>query len=161
DELRAYLRDRLPDYMVPGAFVVVESFPLTPSGKVDRRALALSPEPRPAVAAGAPPRTPVEELLAGVWGEVLGSERVGGHASFFALGGHSLLATQVMSRIRGVFGTDLPLRQLFESPTIAELARAVQQAGSTVQAPPILPVPRNGALAVSLAQQRLWLLDQL
>jgi amino acid adenylation domain-containing protein len=161
--LWAHLRDRLPDYMVPAAFVPVESFPLTPSGKVDRRALALScPEPREAASAGvAAPLTPAEELLAGIWSEVLGVERVGIHESFFALGGHSLLATQVMSRIRGVFGTDLPVRQLFESPTIAELARAVQQAESTVQAPPILPVPRNRDLPASFAQQRLWLIDQI
>jgi len=161
--LRAHLRDRLPDYMVPAAFVPVESFPLTPSGKVDRRALALScPEPREAASAGvAAPLTPAEELLAGIWSEVLGVERVGIHQSFFALGGHSLLATQVMSRIRGVFGTDLPVRQLFESPTIAELARAVQQAGSTVQAPPIVRVPRNRDLPASFAQQRLWLIDQI
>ncbi|HEY2739970.1 MAG TPA: amino acid adenylation domain-containing protein, partial [Thermoanaerobaculia bacterium] len=161
--LWAHLRDRLPDYMVPAAFVPVESFPLTPSGKVDRRALALScPEPREAASAGvAAPLTPAEELLAGIWSEVLGVERVGLHESFFALGGHSLLATQVMSRIRGVFGTDLPVRQLFESPTIAELARAVQQAESTVQAPPILPVPRDRDLPASFAQQRLWLIDQI
>ncbi|HEX3532532.1 MAG TPA: amino acid adenylation domain-containing protein [Thermoanaerobaculia bacterium] len=165
--LRAHLRDRLPDYMVPAAFVPVESFPLTPSGKVDRRALALScPEPRPgprevASAGAAAPLTPAEELLAGIWSEVLGVERVGIHESFFALGGHSLLATQVMSRIRGVFGTDLPVRQLFESPMIAELARAVEQAGSTVQAPPIFPVQRNRDLPASFAQQRLWLIDQI
>jgi amino acid adenylation domain-containing protein len=164
--LRAHLRDRLPDYMVPAAFVPVESFPLTPSGKVDRRALALScPEPREAASAGgAALLTPAEELLAGIWIEVLGVERVGIYESFFALGGHSLLATQVMSRIRGVFGADLPVRQLFESPTIAELARAVQQPGSTVQAPPILPllpIPRNRDLPASFAQQRLWLIDQI
>ncbi len=161
--LRDHLRDRLPDYMVPAAFVPVESFPLTPSGKVDRRALTLScPEPQEAASAGAAaPLTPAEELLAGIWSEVLGVERVGIHQSFFALGGHSLLATQVMSRIRGVFGTDLPVRQLFESPTIAELARAVEQAGSTVQAPPILQIPRDRDLPASFAQQRLWLIDQI
>ncbi len=170
--LRGFLGERLPEYMVPSAIVVLDAFPLSPNGKLDRRAL---PAPqstrtsrskrrraaRPVEESYAAPSNPVEELLAGIWGEVLGIERVGIHESFFALGGHSLLATQVVSRIRSVLGAELPLRQLFESPTIANLARVLQSSGNAVQAPPILPVPRDHDLPLSFAQQRLWLVDQI
>src|SRR5215210_4056132 len=163
--LSAWLRGKLPAYMVPAFFVVLEALPLTPNGKVDRQAL---PAPEPAVSAevgAAAPADPVEELLAGIWAEVLRLGRVGIHDDFFALGGHSLLATQVMSRLRQVLGVELPLRRLFEAPTVAELARQVRaerderEAGPP--APPIVPVPRGGDLPLSFAQQRLWLIDQL
>ncbi len=171
-DLRRFVGERLPEHMVPSAIVALDAFPLSPNGKLDRRAL---PAPqstrtsrsrrrraaRPVEQSYTAPSNPVEELLAGIWGEVLGIERVGIHESFFALGGHSLLATQVVSRIRSVLGAELPLRQLFESPTIASLARIVQSSGSTVQAPPILPVPRDHDLPLSFAQQRLWLVDQI
>ncbi|HVR95945.1 MAG TPA: amino acid adenylation domain-containing protein, partial [Thermoanaerobaculia bacterium] len=164
DALRASLKEELPEYMVPAALVRLDALPLTPSGKVDRRAL---PEDLPDVeegqASGAA-ADPVEELLAGIWAEVLRRDRVGVHQDFFALGGHSLLATQVMSRIRGVLGVDLPLRQLFEAPTVAGLAqaaRAVRESREGAQAPPIVPVLRDGDLPLSFAQQRLWFLDQL
>ena len=109
------------------------------------------------------PRTPTEELLANLWAQVLSVEQVGVHDNFFALGGHSLLATQVVSRLRGVFQVELPLRRLFEMPTVAALARSIEtarQEESGLQAPPMLPVPREGDLPLSFAQQRLWFLDQ-
>ncbi|HLM57759.1 MAG TPA: amino acid adenylation domain-containing protein, partial [Pyrinomonadaceae bacterium] len=125
-ELRAYLRERLPDYMVPSAFVLLESLPLTPNGKVDRRAL---PAPDAAAAqTGAEfvaPRSPLEEALADIWRGVLGVERVGVHDNFFELGGHSLMATRVLSNVRRIFRIELPLRVIFESATVAELAAAV------------------------------------
>ncbi|MET0626706.1 MAG: phosphopantetheine-binding protein, partial [Pyrinomonadaceae bacterium] len=126
-ELRDFVRRRLPEYMVPSRFVPLDSLPLTPNGKIDRRAL-----PAPEAGGGdegtayEPPRTPVEQLLAGVWAEVLGVERVGLHNNFFRLGGHSLLATQVVLRIREVFGVDVPLRLIFEQPTVAAIAEHVE-----------------------------------
>ncbi|HKH47032.1 MAG TPA: amino acid adenylation domain-containing protein [Thermoanaerobaculia bacterium] len=163
--LAAWLRERLPEYMLPGFFVTLEALPLTPNGKVDRRAL---PVPELAVSPSdsfVAPSDPVEELLAGIWGEVLGHERVGVHDDFFALGGHSLLATQVASRIRGVLGVELALRSVFEEPTVAGLARVVREglAGEALVAPPLVRVPRDLAhdLPLSFAQQRLWFIDQL
>jgi acyl carrier protein len=126
-ELRRHLRERLPDYMVPSGFVVLEAVPLTPSGKVDRRALARLEGGR-AEDAYLPPRTPVEEVLAGIWRGVLRVERVGVNDNFFDLGGHSLLATQVLLRLRRTFRIDLPLSRCFECPTIVELAQAVEEA---------------------------------
>ncbi|HEX7243455.1 MAG TPA: amino acid adenylation domain-containing protein, partial [Longimicrobiaceae bacterium] len=159
-ELRAALRERLPEHMVPGAFVVLESLPLTPNGKVDRRAL---PAPEPQSAAYVAPRTTVEEVLAGIWAELLGTERVSVEESFFDLGGHSLLATRVVSRARQAFGVEVPLRALFEAPTVAGLAGRIEVLRSTgaVAGPPIERVARGGPLPVSFAQQRLWVVDQL
>ncbi|HLL48290.1 MAG TPA: non-ribosomal peptide synthetase, partial [Longimicrobiaceae bacterium] len=119
-ELRRWLAGRLPEHMLPAAVVVLESLPLTPNGKLDRRAL-------PAPGAGGaeeyvPPRDPTEEILAGIWAELLHLERVGIHDDFFALGGHSLLATRAAARVRETFGVDLPLRAYFEAPTVAALA---------------------------------------
>ncbi|HET7231280.1 MAG TPA: amino acid adenylation domain-containing protein, partial [Longimicrobium sp.] len=160
-EMRAWLRERLPEPMIPAAFVRVEALPLTPGGKVDRLAL---PAPQRAEAArGSAPRTPVEEVLAGIWAEVLRLERVGVEESFFELGGHSLLATRVVSRIRELLGVELPLRALFEEPTVAELAGRVEEmrrAGLPVL-PPVVPTARTGALPLSFAQERLWFLDRL
>ncbi len=162
-ELRGWLRDRLPDYMVPGALVLLDGLPLTPNGKVDRRAL-----PAPEAAgdgAYASPRTATEETLAGIWAEVLRVERVGVEDDFFALGGHSLLATRVVSRIREALGVEAPLRALFEAPTVARLAARVDdllRAGDGVQLPPLAPAPRDGSpLPLSFAQQRLWFIHQL
>ena len=127
-ELRSLLKGRLPEYMVPSAFVVLDELPLTPNGKVDRRALPAPDHTRPELEeAFVAPRTPVEEVVAGIWAEVLGMEQVGIHDNFFELGGHSLKATQVVSRVREAFQVELPLRSLFESPTVAELALAVTQ----------------------------------
>jgi amino acid adenylation domain-containing protein len=163
-ELRAWLRERLPEYMVPGALVMMDALPLTPNGKVDRRAL---PAPEDAVPDEAyrAPRTDVEEILAGIWAEVLGVERVGVDAGFFELGGHSLLATQVASRARQALGLEVPLRMLFEAPMLAELAGRIEElrsAGASA-APPVLRVAREGSegLPLSFAQQRLWMVDRL
>ncbi|HLL45145.1 MAG TPA: amino acid adenylation domain-containing protein, partial [Longimicrobiaceae bacterium] len=160
-ELRAHLRERLPEHMVPGVFVALEQLPLTGSGKIDRRALP-APEHGP-VGAYLAPRTAAEEVLADIWAEVLGTTRVGVEDSFFELGGHSLLAIRVVSRVRQAFGTELPLRALFQMPTVAALADHVEALGraGTPVTPPIERVPRGAALPLSFAQQRLWVVDQL
>ncbi|HEU0299006.1 MAG TPA: amino acid adenylation domain-containing protein, partial [Longimicrobium sp.] len=158
-ELREALRSTLPDYMVPSFIVPLEALPLNPNGKVDRRAL---PEPDFAEAAEeyVAPRTPAEEVLAAIWAEVMGLERVGVHDDFFALGGHSLLATRVVSRIRKAFDAEVPLRALFEQPTVAGLAACI--AGSEqADASPLTAIDLDGPLPLSFAQQRLWFLDQL
>ncbi|MBZ4419892.1 non-ribosomal peptide synthase/polyketide synthase [Myxococcus sp. RHSTA-1-4] len=162
EALRASLKQRLPEYMVPTAFVPMEAFPLTSNGKVDREAL---PAPDASALATAhvyePPGTAMEETLAALWAEVLRVERVGRRDDFFALGGHSLLATQVVARLRAVLGVEVPLRTLFEAPTLGALALRVEQASRSLVLPPLRPVPREGALPLSFAQQRLWFLDQL
>jgi acyl carrier protein len=161
-ELRAALKARLPEYMVPGAFVVLEALPLSPSGKTDRRALP-APEGT-ADEAYAAPRTVTEEILAGIWAEVLGVERVGVQDGFFELGGHSLLATRVVTRVRAALGVDLPLRVLFEEPTVAGLASYLDARRSNAgeALPPIERVASPGAwLPLSFAQQRLWTAHRL
>ncbi|MBV9773838.1 MAG: amino acid adenylation domain-containing protein, partial [Gemmatimonadetes bacterium] len=187
-ELRAHLGTRLPEHMVPSAFVALESLPLTPSGKLDRRAL-----PAPEGASGGEyeaPRSETERVLAEGWAEVLGVERVGVHDSFFDLGGHSLLGTRVISRVREAFGVELPLRALFEAPTVAGLAERVEEAlrpeeddepapgeHASLSArelllrkrraerrraePAIVRRTGDGPAPLSFAQQRLWLVDQL
>ena len=169
-ELRRYLGERLPEYMVPGVWVVVEELPLTANGKVDRKGL---PEPegmRPELESGyEEPGTETEKKLAEIWGEVLGLERVGVHDNFFDLGGHSLLATQVVSRIREGLGVELPLRKLFEQATVAELAEEIErsraeevESGTGRQVARIGRRKRGeGKLELSYAQQRLWFLNQL
>ena len=122
--LRGTLQERLPDYMIPTLFVFLDAFPLTPNGKIDRRALPVPDEDR-AEDVHVPPRTPIEQKLTEIWTETLGLERIGVHHNFFECGGHSLLATQVTFRIRQSFGVDLPVRALFESPTVAGLAEAI------------------------------------
>src|SRR5690606_37593829 len=172
DELREALRARLPRFMLPARIVTVEHIPLTPNGKVDRKAL-LTLDTGPAAAAAPEaaalqlPETPEQELLAGIFAEVLGLEQVGIHDDFFELGGHSLLATQVVSRIRSAFRLELPVRSLFEAPTVAGLARHLAELRRQHEAeeepePPIVPVPRDQAeLPLSFSQQRLWFLHRL
>jgi amino acid adenylation domain-containing protein len=147
-ELRGFLQQWLPEYMVPATFVALDVLPYTRTGKVDRQALPLPTPSRPDLAQPfVAPRTPTEETLVGIWTEVLRIERVGIHDNFFELGGHSLLATQVMSRVRTVFAADLPLRRFFETPTVAGLAESLdslQQTGQHLQTPPLLPVAGNG-----------------
>jgi amino acid adenylation domain-containing protein len=159
-DLRAFLRERLPDAMVPAAVVWLESLPLTPNGKVDRRALPAPEEgPRP----GEPPRGPLEEVVAAIWCEVLDRSEVGRETSFFDLGGHSLLAVRVASRVRAVFGVELPVRALFEEPTMATLAQRIAgllHSGTELAAPPIERLERRGGLPLSFAQRRLWFLDK-
>jgi acyl carrier protein len=125
-ELRGALREKLPEYMVPSAFVVLDALPKTPNGKVDRKALP-APELRGSELEErfVAPRTPVEEVLARLWSQMLRVERVGVYDNFFELGGHSLLATQLITRLRATFQVDLPLRSLFEATTVAELARII------------------------------------
>ncbi len=158
-DLAAHLRRTLPDFMIPSAFVVLPELPLTANGKVDRARL---PTPEEAAAAPAPdlPRTPAEELLLGLWEDLLG-RRVGIRDDFFAHGGHSLLATQAVARVRELFGVDLPLRALFEAPTVEGLAARIASAAAGLDLPPLVPVPRQGDPPASFAQERLWFLDQM
>ncbi|WP_375773024.1 amino acid adenylation domain-containing protein [Archangium gephyra] len=162
EALRAWLKQRLPEYMVPSAFLCLESFPLTPSGKVDRQALP-APDLETVGTQYVAPRTALEEVVAGIWAPLLGLRRVGVHDNFFELGGHSLLATQVTSRLREVLKVELPVRALFEAPTVAELAGrlgAMSEGTQEFRPPPLVPVPREGELPLSFPQQRLWFLDQ-
>jgi acyl carrier protein len=125
-DLLAALRPRLPEHMIPGRFVSLPALPLTPNGKLDRRALPAPEGGRPELArAYAAPRTPLERVLAGAWEEALGVDRVGVEDGFFDLGGHSLLATQMISWVRETFEIEVPLRELFERPTVAGLAAAL------------------------------------
>ena len=162
EELAAWLAGKVPAYMVPAAFVLLDALPLTANGKVDRRALpARQAAERSVVTAGV--RTPVEELLAGIWEEVLGAAGVGPGDDFYAVGGDSLLATRVVSRIRDRLGIEVSLRDFFAAPTVGSLARAVEAArGAWVaQAAPLVPRPYDGDLPLSFAQERLWFLAQL
>ncbi|TCP59053.1 amino acid adenylation domain-containing protein [Tumebacillus sp. BK434] len=162
-QLRAYLGERLPEYMVPAAFVQLEAMPLTPSGKIDRQALlALESATLPSVERTyVAPSSPLEKELCIVWSEVLQVEQVGVQDNFFTLGGHSLLATRMMSRVNSRFATHLPLRSLFEAPTIAKLAAVIAEQENEVVAPPIIPAPRNEQLPLSYSQERIWVMEQL
>ena len=146
-ELQRYLKERLPDYMLPSDFVMLNEIPLTPNGKVDRGALPAWERRRPELAHRyAAPRTPIEKIMARIWCEVLGLKRVGINDNFFDLGGHSLLATTVASRIHDSLQVDLPLRALFENPTVAELAVLVEDANNpdpAFVAQRITPLPRE------------------
>ncbi|HKO57468.1 MAG TPA: amino acid adenylation domain-containing protein [Thermoanaerobaculia bacterium] len=164
EDLRAHLLRTLPDYMVPAAFVSLAAIPLSPNGKVDRRALAGMDV---TVASGhdyAAPRNDAEKQLVEIWSEVLklAPEKIGVNDSFFELGGHSLLATRLMSRIRGRLNINLPLKALFERTTVAQLAELIPDAAKS-DIPPIRPVDRSrlGRLPLSFAQERLWFFDQL
>ncbi len=164
DGLRTALQGQLPEYMVPSIVLTLDFLPRTPNGKVDRRALPAPDLSGLQDASYLAPRTVTEELLAGIWADILGLERVGVRDHFFELGGHSLLATQVVSRIRNAFHIELPLRAAFECPTIADLAATVDRVraeGSGDRIPPLTASRREGPAPLSFAQQRLWFLAQL
>jgi amino acid adenylation domain-containing protein/non-ribosomal peptide synthase protein (TIGR01720 family) len=156
--LRSALADRLPQYMIPAAFVVLPGLPLTPNGKVDRKALPV-PEPSADAGAGRAPRTAREEVLCTLFADVLGVARVGVDDSFFDLGGHSLLATRLASRIRGALGVEVAVRAVFEYPTVKELASALDEADGARAA--LRPAARPETMPLSPAQMRLWFLNRL
>ena len=159
DELRAFARERLPEYMVPGVWVCLEELPLTDNGKVNRRALP-APEARDE-ASHEPPATPTEEAVARIWAEVLGLTRVGRTDSFFELGGHSLLASRTMARLRESLAVDVPLSLLFEKPGLSELAAALVAATGASRNPPLGRLPPDATPVPSAGQEQLWFLDQL
>ncbi|MCP4662962.1 MAG: amino acid adenylation domain-containing protein, partial [bacterium] len=167
DELQRYLREKLPEFMVPSTWVALEALPRSPGGKIDRSALP-APEPQrsDSDAAFVAPRSPGEEIVAGIWSQVLGLREIGSHDHFFELGGHSLLATQVLSRVRSTFGVELPVRTLFEQSTVAELAAIIETTLRSAEdrrtpGPPLKRVARDREIPLSFAQQRLWFLCQL
>ncbi|MFE1744009.1 amino acid adenylation domain-containing protein [Coleofasciculus sp. H7-2] len=164
-QLRDYLQEKLPEYMVPSNFILLEELPLTPNGKIDRRLLNTLSQIHPYLEKTfVAPRTPIEQAVADIYAQILNLQQVGCSDNFFELGGHSLLATQVTSRLRETFQVELPLRTLFESPTVAELAEVIsstQQAKQSLDSISISRVSRNQPLPLSFAQQRLWFLEQL
>ncbi|HVI70856.1 MAG TPA: condensation domain-containing protein, partial [Pyrinomonadaceae bacterium] len=163
-ELRSHLKQWLPEYMVPGQVVWLSELPLTPNGKIDRRALArLTPEEVERRDDFQAAQTPTEELLAAIWTQLLRVKQVSRRDNFFELGGHSLLATQVVSRVRETFGIELPLRTMFVEPTLAELARTIDDARGITHDQTTASIPkasRGEDAPLSFAQQRLWFLDQ-
>lgn len=157
--LREQMRELVPDFMVPSAFVPLAALPLSPNGKVDRRALP-APDAQLTADAYVPPATATEAAVVACFAEVLRLPRASVEDDFFALGGHSLLATQVVARLRTAFGIELPLRALFEAPTPRGLAERVD-AAHRVEASAIVPIARDRELELSFAQQRLWFFEQL
>ncbi|MEU0031497.1 amino acid adenylation domain-containing protein, partial [Streptomyces sp. NPDC006335] len=161
-DLREYLRGKLPGFMIPASYTELSALPLTPAGKTDRSALPDPGPDRPGLDSPyVAPATPTEDLLAEILSEVLGVRPIGALDDFFELGGHSLLAMQVISRVRAVFEVELPLAVLFDQPTVRGLAAAVEGPSARTPAPPVTPAPRDQALPLSFAQQRLWFIDQL
>lgn len=160
DELATALQTRLPAHLLPSVWVLMQAWPLTPNGKLDRAAL-----PRPTLQDSSThfvaPATPLETELAAIWGAVLGLETISVESNFFSLGGHSLLATQVVARIQQQLGRAVPLRTLFEKPTIRQFAAALTATEPSTARPPLQPLARTAPLPLSFAQQRLWLIQQL
>ncbi len=165
DELRTLVKERLPDYMQPSAFVFIDDLPLTPNGKIDRKSL-----PRPDESAFvveqnyAAPRRQTEQIIAKICAEVLGFSRVGINDNFFELGGHSLLASRAISRLRTAFNIEIPLRAIFEAPTVAKLAEKIEfyaQQTNLISQPVLTPVERPTAIPLSFSQQSLWFLAQM
>jgi amino acid adenylation domain-containing protein len=162
-QLREFLKEKLPHYMIPSNFVVLESLPLTPNGKVDRKSLPAPEQNQRETEDFVAPRTMTETSLAKLWSDILKLEKISIHDNFFELGGHSLLATQLLSRIRQTFKVELPLNQLFATPTIAQLSPYLDSNSTDFKTEvlPLISVPRNQELPLSFAQERLWFLDQL
>ena len=163
EALRAHVGARLPSYMVPGVFVALDAIPRTPNGKVDRRRLP-APEERQGDGADTAPRTWTEELVAGIWAQVLGRRSVSIDERFFDLGGHSLLATRVVSEVRRTLGVELPIRALFDAPTVALFTARIeraQRAGADPTTPPLVRVPRTSPPPLSFAQLRFWFSQRL
>ncbi|WP_414629583.1 non-ribosomal peptide synthase/polyketide synthase [Burkholderia pseudomallei] len=158
--LRAQAAQHLPSYMVPSAYVRLDAWPLTPNGKLDRRALPAPADDAYARAEYEAPRGAKEEALAEIWRELLHVERVSRHDNFFELGGHSLLAVQLVSRLRQALSVEVALGTVFDAPVLSALAERLE-AENTAVLPPIPLAPRDGRIALSLAQQRLWFLTQL
>jgi amino acid adenylation domain-containing protein len=156
-ELRAHLLQKLPDYMVPAAFVTLPVFPLTPNGKLDRKALPAPTETRRETFAA--PTTPTEKTMAKIWGELLGRNPIGVHDNYFELGGHSLLAVRLVFRLRETFQVELPVKAVAEHPTIAALSRVVAATAKT--APAAIPVETATPPPATFGQEQLWFLDQL
>jgi amino acid adenylation domain-containing protein len=165
NDLRSFLRQQLPEYMIPNAFVAIETIPLTPNGKIDR--LALSNLDRQAMRSETDytsPQTEMQKAIAEIWMQILDRQQIGIEENFFELGGHSLLATQVISQLRTKFKVELPLRDLFEAPTISEFSKRVETAIETkskLTSLPLKPVSKEIELPLSFSQQRLWILDRL
>ena len=165
EKLRAFLETQLPEYMIPSIFVPMESFSLTSNGKVDKRKL---PEPttnRPELSQNyVAPNTPTEEILTGIWQDILGLTKIGINDNFFKLGGHSLLATQVIALIRKTFNLELPIRSLFDAPTIALLAQVIEEETNQIKKPSIISIAENLStdqlIPISLTQLELWFVDQ-
>jgi amino acid adenylation domain-containing protein len=167
-ELKNYVRERLPEYMIPETILRLATMPLTANGKIDRKRLPMAPLLIDPEGEGDPEevgaRTPVEEIVVGIFERVLRRDQVGISDNFFELGGHSLLATQVVSQIRDIFGAEIGVRSLFENPTAKGLSQnigAAIRAGDKVEAPPLGKTSKEGTLPLSFAQQRLWFIDQL
>ncbi len=169
-DLRAALVESLPRYMIPAYFIELQEIPLTATGKIDRRALPSPGPERPELTSGyRAPRNPVEEVLSGIWCEILGVERIGVEDDFFELGGHSLLVARLTGQVRSTLGAELPMTAVFDHPTVAELAQIVAEAGAesasgpTVpELPALIPLPRDGRkIPLSFPQERVWFLDRL
>ena len=164
NELREFIKQKLPDYMVPNAFVTLDTLPLTPNGKIDRKALPAGNEKITREGEYVAPRSHREEIIANIFANLLGVEKIGIHDNFFNLGGHSLLATRLMSRLREAFSLEIPLRTLFEYSTVAELEAkltSLQATNSGLTLPPIQPRNHDRELPLSWSQERLWFFNQL
>ncbi|MEH2057529.1 MAG: amino acid adenylation domain-containing protein [Nostoc sp.] len=162
--LRHFLKQKLPDYMIPSRFVQLSALPLTANGKVDRQALPAPVQTLNANQKFVAPRTPIEERVAEIWSNVLGLKNIGVHDNFLALGGHSLLAFQILCRIRDIFQVELTMRHFFEAPTISEIADSIiqaQQEDRGCSVVPIQSIGRDGDLPLSFGQERLWFLNEL
>ncbi len=163
-DLRRFLHASLPEYMVPSVFVFLDAFPITPNGKLDRKALPVPVAERSFPKGSTPPRTPTERVLEDIWAEVLGLDAIGLHENFFELGGHSLLAMGVIGRARNRLAIDLAVHTLFEAPTLAKLGARIDAARAdppAIPMPPLRPLPHDGCRPVSFAQERMWFLDQI